>query len=133
LSFVTHPFASPLFRLSDLARWRVLRVLACVLALSLAASGFASAATPSHAAVAKPANATGCAHHAQALAAKPVHHADGCCSKACACACAFAHALGLAAASSMAAHAPTRASIPLPLRESVHARGVPPPLRPPIA
>jgi len=131
LSFVTHPFASPLFRLSDLARWRVLRVLACVLALSLAASGFASAATPSHAAVAKPADAAGCAHHAQAQAAKPVHHADGCCGKACA--CAFAHALGLAAASSMAAHAPTRASIPLPLRESVHARGVPPPLRPPIA
>jgi hypothetical protein len=76
-----HPFASPLFRLARLARWRVVRMLACVLALSIATSGFAAAAMPLHGAVAMQAGNDACAHHAQAPMAKHVHRADGCCGE----------------------------------------------------
>jgi hypothetical protein len=128
---VTHPFASPLFRLARLARSRAVRVLACMLALSIAISGFAAAAVPLHGAVAVQAGESACAHHAQAPMTKHVHRADGCCGTACACACA--HVLGLAAAMPVAAHGPANASMPAPLRAGIERPRLSPPLRPPIA
>jgi hypothetical protein len=128
---VTHPFASPLFRLARLARSRAVRVLACMLALSIAISGFAAAAMPLHGVVAVQAGESACAHHAQAPKARHVHSADGCCGTACACACA--HVIGLAAATPVAAHEPANASMPTLLRAGIDRPRLSPPLRPPIA
>jgi hypothetical protein len=128
---VTHPFASPLFRLARIARSRLVRVFACLLALSIATSGFAAAAMPLHGANAPPAGENACAHHAQTAKARHVHRADGCCGTACA--CAFAHAVGLTAATPITAYDPAGASMPAPLRTGAQPPRLSPPLRPPIA
>jgi hypothetical protein len=130
-SSVTHPFASPQFRLSRLARWPLLRVFACLLALSIAGSGFVAAAMPLHGIAATQTGDASCSHHAQPSVAKHAHHADGCCGVACA--CAFAHALGLAMLASTIASEPEFVPVPTTHREGVRTRLATPPLRPPIA
>ncbi|MEO7433716.1 MAG: hypothetical protein ABIR62_17250 [Dokdonella sp.] len=85
---MTHPFASPVRRLSRIARWRVARIAAFVLAVSIALGGLVGATSPSDAA----AMSMSGMHCDTASSVKHANGSDGCCKVACA--CAFAHAIG---------------------------------------
>jgi hypothetical protein len=130
---VTHVSATRRLRLTRLARLRAVRVLACLLALSLAFGGYLAAAAPLHAAMATASTGGGqnCGHDGMAMPAKHGHASDTCCRVACA--CAFAHAVGAVAPLACARDVIASASPPAP--SDARAPGVPnpPPLRPPIA
>ncbi|TCO38214.1 hypothetical protein EV148_10850 [Dokdonella fugitiva] len=128
---VTQFFASRRPRTPRFARLRAVRVLACLLAISLVFGGYFAAAAPLHAAMAAASTgADGCGHDGMVMPAKHGHASDACCRVACA--CAFAHAVDVAPLACTHA-APASAS----LARAPDARAPrvvnPPPLRPPIA
>jgi len=130
---VTHVFATRRLRLSRLARLRAVRVLACLLAISLALGGYLAAATPLHAAMAAAASThagEGCGHDGSTMPAKHGPGSDGCCRVACA--CAFAHAVGAVAPLACARSELASASPMVLPGARAPGRVNPPPLRPPI-
>ncbi|MGN6519622.1 MAG: hypothetical protein ACTHK2_09395, partial [Dokdonella sp.] len=91
---MTHVFATRRLGLFRLARIRAVRMLACLLAISLAFGGYLAAAAPLHASMAGASTAAGesCGHESMAMPAKHAPASDTCCRVSCA--CAFVHAIG---------------------------------------
>gem|GEM_PF-3627298 len=121
-------------RLRDRVRHaRLLRVLACVLALSLAWGGYAAAAMPLQARVASAGAAAAgagedCGHHAAPAKKTAQSPRDGCPAS---CACALGHATGAWPATACVTLS-VATTPPMPRADEVRAARTEPPLRPPI-